>query len=42
MAGATRRRDAKGGAEAIVVGLEKHGFEAIDALDDMVGKSARS
>jgi hypothetical protein len=32
----------KAATEAIVVGLEKHGLEPIDALGDMVGKSARS
>jgi len=38
---ATRRRCAKAATEAIVVGLEKHGLEPIDALGDMMGKSAR-
>jgi len=36
--GATRRRGAKA-TEAIVVGLEKHGIQPIDALGDMVRKS---
>jgi hypothetical protein len=32
----------KAATEAIVVGLEKHGLEPIDALGDMGGKAARS